>query len=1066
MTYSYRRLTYIFIVLSLIIARHVVLSQSLDFKSFDSNMGLPQNFVYCLAEDDKGYLWVGTGEGLVRYDGIDFVTYTQNDSLASDFVYSLFVDKSGTLWVGHNNGTLSYYKNGVFHKIIPEEKSPSFIKDICQDNLGNIWATVQNNGLVKINEDKEVTTYFQRDVFGDKLYYCIEAIDAFNILIGTSEGLMHLKLDSNAKLQSMEEVKQIPPTSINAIVKRRAIDGEYWIATEDDGFFLFQYDIHKAKHFASNNLCVQFNIEYENILDIYEEKDGNLLLATWGKGVIKLFMDAASQTFVESFNFSTENGLNHNFIKDILGDREGNLWFATYGGGVSVLLNDYFIYYDLEDIGFKQHKAKSVIANRNNLWIGLDNGVLHTDPFCFNDHEYYDSALGIPNDEINGFEYDEDSTLWVASFESGLFYREKEQLNFNKYKFIYGINDPKINDMAILSKKIYLATTDGFYAINLKTKESSLFTTKEKLPHNSINFVYIDNNENIWIGPKSSGICRIDSNKIEVHRLWKAPLDVSGMTTDANGNFWLSTIGKGVMVYNQDSILKFIDINDGLTKNYCYDIVCDKNQKIWVGHWPGISTIDIKTGQIKKFDFNNKMGGDFYDIWEDKDENVWFASSHGIIKYFPDRDKKNTVAPKINLDNIDISGTSYPLEEPIILPYPYNKAYSKFRFDFTAISFKDPEGVTYQYKLVRGDDDEKQEWVDLGTTKFREYEFLPDGKYLLKIRAFNADGTPSNTPIMVRIEIATPIWKTVWFYLIILLFTVLFAYWIIKFRVRQLRRQKEALQREVDSQTVEIREQNNEIQRKNNDITASINYAKRIQKSILPPVHDLKDTFSESFVFFAPRDIVSGDFYWFSKNKNKFMMCCADCTGHGVPGAFMSMIGTTLLNDINKVEDVQSPADILEKLDANIRVLLQNDSVDSAKDGMDISVIEVDLDLNKVRLASAKRPVFLYINNELSVYNGTRRSIGDDELASHSKFMNYEYDCSKGDSIYVFSDGYTDQFGGPRGKKMMKLGVKNLLEEIHEKPMDIQGDLVRDYFYNWKGDLEQIDDVLFMGIRL
>jgi serine phosphatase RsbU (regulator of sigma subunit) len=220
-------------------------------------------------------------------------------------------------------------------------------------------------------------------------------------------------------------------------------------------------------------------------------------------------------------------------------------------------------------------------------------------------------------------------------------------------------------------------------------------------------------------------------------------------------------------------------------------------------------------------------------------------------------------------------------------------------------------------------------------------------------------------------------------------------------------------------------------------------------------------------VFFVPRDIVSGDFYWFYKTKNHFLISCADCTGHGVPGAFMSMIGSTLLNDIVKRKDVNSPGDLLERLDFEIKVLLQNSkNKDNTRDGMDISVVEIEMETNRVRVASAKRPVYLYLDNELTIYKGNRRSIGDSLVDDDTPFINIEYNCHPNDLIYLSSDGYSDQFGGPKEKKFMKLGVKNMLEEIHSFPMDQQSEQVSERFHQWKGDLEQVDDVIFMGIKL
>jgi ligand-binding sensor domain-containing protein len=1042
----------------------LVSAQSFSFKSFDSDKGLPQNFVYCLAQDHQGYLWIGTGEGLVRYDGIHFKVFTQKDSLSADFIHSLFVDKYGILWVGHNNGTLSYYQNG-FHKVNLKDKVSSPIRDFCQDEIGNVWAVVQNYGIIRIDTEKNITTHFKSDFLRDKLFYSIESVTPYNLLLGTSEGLTSVLLNQNFEVQKVHELDGVPPTTINAIVKRRLLDGQYWIATEDEGIFLYQQQKNITSGLGNNKLCVKFNLHNENILDIYEEENGNLLLATWGNGVIKLFFDPTIQQFNESFNFSTENGLNHNFIKCILADNENNYWFATYGGGVSALLNESFVHYHLDEIGFKQNKALAVMAMENNLWIGLENGILHTDPYCFANHEFYDEALGIPIDRIAAFESDKNGTLWIATRNNGLYYRSKGKLGFQRFDYTGSIIGNKINDLAVTDDQIFLATAWGLFIINNVTKEIEHFTTLRGLPHNSINFVYVDEEGKVWLGPKSSGICSIDSANIEIHKLSHAPIDVSGMTKDQDGNWWLSTIGKGILKYDHDTLIS-IGITEGLTKNYCYDIVCDKNNQLWVCHWPGLSSVDLNTMKIRKFGFEEQMGGDFYQIWEDKTKHLWFASSNGIVKYFPEKDKLNTIAPKLNFTQVTVSGKDYAFDKKIDLPYPYKQRRYNFRFDFTGISFKNPLGVTYEYKMEKQGDEETSEWIPLGTTSYKEFEFLPDGKFTFSVRAFNSDGTGNKSPISLQIQIQSPLWKKVWFYILVIITLVLFIYWLIKFRERKIQRQKEALQREVDSQTIILREQKAEIERKNNDITASINYAKRIQKSILPQIEVLKKSFPDSFVYFKPRDIVSGDFYWFNRNRNVFTLCCADCTGHGVPGAFMSMIGTTLLNDIYRIDGIVSPAEILERLDSDIRTLLQKDENSFAKDGMDISVIEINLNSGKIRLASAKRPVYLFINKELAVYNGARRSIGDNDFPQQARFVNYEYSYNKGDAIYVFSDGYTDQFGGPKGKKMMKVGVKNLLEEIYHKPMGKQEELIENYFVNWKGDLDQIDDVLFIGIRL
>ena len=1055
------KITLVFAV-SLFLHSLLLQAQSFRFNNFDSNVGLPQNFVYALEQDQNGYIWMGTGEGLVRFNGIEFKNFSRNDSLADDFITSLHISTDGILWIGHNNGDITLYKNHQFIPVrIAETKSPvTAIKNL---NKEKVLISCQNEGFIIINKNTLEYKLLKHDALKHKLIYSF-TINNENVLSGTSEGLYKIILSNKDSVLTATRIDRIPQTKITCIIPRKGIIEDYWIGTEDNGFFLYSETEERTHHIVDNSLCLKFDIQWENINDIEEEPNGNLLLATWGDGIIKLFFDPDKQEYVDSYNFSTENGLSNNYIKDILCDREANYWIATYGGGTALLTKEYYVFYNLETIGFGKNKTLSVLRHDSTLWLGMDRGLIKTDPYCFTDFEFYDTNFGIPYDEITGLYQSSDGTLYVASGNNGLYYRKPGKLKFTKWQYSQKLPCLKIRDINGLGNIIYLATYGGFFSINTETGHIEHLTTEKGLPHNSINFIYIDRNNNVWIGPKNSGICQIKDNRIELHKISDSPVDVSGMVQTSNDNIWLATKGQGVIQYSNDTIRRFTTLN-GLAKNFCYSIASDNNDHIWIAHHPGVSMIDTKSAKVEIYDHEEGIGSDFYQIINDSDETLWFAGAQGAVHYFPEKYTKNVIPPALNFTNISISGKNYEPGDRIKLPYPYRKNY-QFRFNFIGISFKNPHQVTYQYQLSQSDEKENAHWINLGTTNFREYDFLPSGHYTLRVRAFNADGVASG-PVSVSFSIAAPFWKKPWFFLTLIALIIYTVYLIIIIREKNLKRQKEQLQKAVDQQTILLREQKAEIERKNRDITDSINYAKTIQASILPPLSVLKSYYPESFVFFKPRDIVSGDFYWFHKTKKHFILGCADCTGHGVPGAFMSMIGSTLLNDIVKRKNVNSPADLLERLDREIKVLLQNSkNKENTHDGMDISVIEIETATNKVRVASAKRPVYLYLNDELVIYKGNRRSIGDSLVDGDTPFVNMEYHCTPNDLIYLFSDGFSDQFGGPKEKKFMKVGIKNMLAKIHHLPMSEQNEAVKQYFHQWKGDLDQVDDVIFMGIKL
>lgn len=278
----------------------------------------------------------------------------------------------------------------------------------------------------------------------------------------------------------------------------------------------------------------------------------------------------------------------------------------------------------------------------------------------------------------------------------------------------------------------------------------------------------------------------------------------------------------------------------------------------------------------------------------------------------------------------------------------------------------------------------------------------------------------------------------------------------------------------VSHQNVEIQQKNEIIEKKNKDVADSIAYAKRIQVAILPNVNDLKQHLSDCFVFFKPRDIVSGDFYWSAKKESKILLAVADCTGHGVPGAFMSMISNDLLNLIVHEKEIHDVDVILTEMHKLIRQALKQDDNDS-RDGLDISICCIDLEKRTLEYAGAMSPLYLIQNKEnhdnemvatLTEIKADKIPIGGHKLKKERFFSKHTFDISQPTTFYLFSDGYADQFGGEDGRKFMVRQFKEVLFSIHHLPMSEQQQILENTLANWTKNERQIDDVTVIGVKI
>lgn len=292
-----------------------------------------------------------------------------------------------------------------------------------------------------------------------------------------------------------------------------------------------------------------------------------------------------------------------------------------------------------------------------------------------------------------------------------------------------------------------------------------------------------------------------------------------------------------------------------------------------------------------------------------------------------------------------------------------------------------------------------------------------------------------------------------------------------------LRENERVLEAKVIERTEQVVHQKEEIEAKNGElevlykhVTDSIKYAKRIQEAILPPDSLVKKILPNSFVLYKPKDIVSGDFYWIDKKDGKTMFAAVDCTGHGVPGAFMSIVGHNILKQAVSNNNFTTPSLILDKLNEGVSETLHHGGHEheegQAKDGMDISFCTIDFNTLELQYAGAYNPLYIIRNGQLIQTKADKFPIGLFLGEEKKKFTNHSIQLQKGDSVYIFSDGFADQFGGPYGRKFMAIPFRVLLMDINKEPIDKQKEILNKTIEEWRGQLDQVDDILVIGVKI
>jgi len=1066
----------------------------------DDSLSLSYNTVRALFEDSQGNLWVGTSGGGLNCFNRDNNTFERFDynpknknGIANKNVYSIFEDSQHNLWIGTYGGGLQLfdYKTKTFttykHSYTKLNSIVgNSIRSIAEDSSSNLWIACDGDGISSFNLKTKKFTSYSHDA-NNKNSLCSNAtlsifVDSdSSIYIGTWLGGISV---FNPKKNEFKTIKHIPQNE-NSLSSNEVFS----IFKDENNLLWFStrkgVDVYnKEKKTFQHNRSNEFNnnsITNDFITYITKDNTGGIWVATGGGGVCK--------TNVKGYNFGlirrnplVNNTLMSQNVQCFASSKNNKLWIGT-SKGVQLYdsANCIFEEIDLQIKDFpKEYFVKSIVEDKNgDLWIGTEGlGLIYYSPLTHTSIQYSFvlEKNSLTNNSIICMKYDSvKHEIWIGTYGGGLDKFIIEKKEFENYPINAFVEiENVVNDIELISPNEILVATisNGLMVLNTDFKIFQSYGVnkieKEKFGKISAIDIYKSDSLNLWIAA-AEGIYNYNNN---ILNYYKFPSNYNGVVAssiqiDDSSRLWISS-SQGLFLFNTK--IKAFDanfVNNGI-QSYIY------NQR---------SSINLADGSMY---FGGQKGINFFNP-----NNLFANDLPGKLVFTEYWINRKKVGGIIN-NELDVA-----INKAEHLHIPSNA--NSFSVEFAYLHFQSSKDNKYRYRLLGYSDD----WFVVNSNnRIAHYSKLPYGEYELQVQAANCDGIWQYEIIKLKIFVDVPFWEKTWFYLLLLFVLILIIGAYIFLRERVNKNKRELLEAKIKAQNkvkeqkqdleklyVELQSQNEEVmvqdeylhnvieelQRKNQMVRHSFKYAERIQHAMLAKENDLHDFFSDIFVMYKPKDIVSGDFYWFTQEYdteqdcNAYIFASVDCTGHGVPGAFLTIVSRFLLDKVIKHQKVLNPSEILQELNKNVLAFFsQSVGAENNDDGMDITVCRVCTKHKKFIVASAMQKYAVNsVENGFNVYDGDLFSIGDVfSLGKNPKFENRVFDYKEGDTLYFFSDGYADQFGGPNNTKFMETNLFSLLEKNSLKDMDEQKRALEKKLNWWQGGKNQLDDIMIVGLKI
>jgi len=1030
--------------LCLLLLKFYGFSQNFSSRNFTTMDGLPDQYVYASFQDNKGFLWLATTQGLVCFDGQEFENRSPKLQ-EGDFIYSITADKQHTLWFGSFMGKVfSCAANSKQLVRFKDSISGSVDRIIPSANNKQMFIVSKGSGIYVLGENKLTQLPFSQ------IYQFNQAIEAQPgiLLLARPDGLFKANIAERSVTKVRGADADVAQMQLMAGGKRLLLGINGGGLAE--GILNAGLDSIVIKTYPD-----PWGISRAGISAFHYDAQSELIYLITRDEVFHVF-DPLALTLTDLPQNQYQATANSMLI-----DRDRNIWVSTAGKGVYRLYREEFGFLGINSPVFAMCRLGS------KLIFGTDNGLLVAD--STGAISRYNKPEGRAQAGKVTALYNDGVYVWVGFEQNGLYVFEAATGKQLKVEFEtqsnIGVNAITGNPSG---NEVYVCTNlDGAF-IYRNGKLVNHFSVQNSLLHNNVYYAAATPDGAIYYATHNTAI-----NFSKGDQVYEINMGNNGLISDFNsfaiapdGNIAIGTNGDGVY-FLKDTTIVPMPLNNKLESKFCNAVVYDNHGNLWIATRYSIYKYYPAQQVLKKMDFGNDNSILFGQnaFYLDKGGEVLFGTNRSAIRF---KNSARTLdAPECYIRALKISDSLVAAVSGV----EFKNGRYNISFVFSALDLRSSEQVKFSY-ILEGRD---SKWSEPASTRQVDFFSLTEGDYEFKVRAYNSEGFTGDTYASFKFRIAAPVWKKVWFWLLVFLLLATLVYGIVRVRTAALVRAKLKLEHIVEEKTHELRLEKEQVEAKNviieeqnKDITASITYAKRIQEAILPD-KDLNEQLRKNLlIYYKPKDIVSGDFYWIAARQDKYLFAACDCTGHGVPGAFMSMIGITLFNKIVFDNNESDPARIITEMDHEISKSLRQENT-GVTDGMEAGLCSIDFNERRVEFCGAKRPLYVFRKTgtgyELEEHKPDKYPIGGIIDLVTKSFTLKRIQAQPGDMIYMFSDGLVDQFGDDGRGRIGSKRVRELLHKTAALPISEQRDVIDAYVMGWKGERHQTDDILLLGIR-